>query len=58
MLTASSMATLHFLGQNNKNEVLHDFLVSDSTATGSCDANAIVSGTNPFLRSRELKWGA
>ena len=55
MLMALSRATLHFLGQNNSNEVQHDFhsnvmLLTPVTALHYVDS--IINGTNAFSRSR------
>ena len=55
MLMASSMKPLHFPGQDNQNEVQHDFfghvmpLVLESAV---CDADNIISHTIALLMSR------
>ena len=60
MLTPSSMAPLHLLGQDNQDEVQHDCfghvmpLISTSIL---CDVYGIVNGITAFLRSRQSKWG-
>ena len=55
MPMASSIVPLHFLNQENQNEVQHDFSghVMHSVLTlASCDAVGIVNGKTAFLCSR------
>ena len=49
------MTTLHYLGQDDKNEVLHDFLchmLPLALALAPCDVNSIVNGVIAVLWSR------
>ena len=55
MLTASSMVPLHSLGQDNQNEVQHDFfdqLKPLAPASESHNAGGIVNSTITILMSR------
>ena len=48
MLSASSMAQLHSIGQDKLNQIQHDLLghvLSLALASASCDSNVITSGT-------------
>ena len=61
MLTTSEIASLHFLGQGDRSEVQHDFLVHMmplGLASASCDAKSIDNDNTALLRSRWSKWSA
>ena len=52
------MAPLNFLGQDDRNEVQHDFFGHViPLALVSCDVDSIFNGIIGFLRSRQLKLG-
>ena len=58
---ASSMAALHFLGQDDENEVKHDIsghVIPLAPVSVSHNATSIVNGTIAFLKSRQLIRGA
>ena len=55
---ASSVAPLHFLVQDDQNEMQHDFfshLTLLALASASCDATGIVNNTIVFITSTQLK---
>ena len=56
-LTVLSMTPLHFLGQHNSNEVQDGIMVIYAIAVASVshDANSVINGTIPFLRSITIK---
>ena len=54
---ASSMAPLYSLGEDDQNEIQHDFfghLMPLALALTSCDADSIINGTIAFLSLRQL----
>ena len=56
-----SMAPLHFLGQDNQNELQHDLFVHVmplALASASSYADGVINGILSSLRSRWLKWFA
>ena len=56
MLIALLMALLHFLGQDEQNEVQHDFLGHfPLLALVSHDAKGVINGNIAFFGSRQLK---
>ena len=68
MPRASTMASLHFFGWDNWNEVWHNYfghamplhqcwhhMMSKALL---CDANSIIDGITAFLKSKWPKWGA
>ena len=61
MLLALSMVPLHLLGQDDWNEVQHDFSSTMLCHCHWCWHHMMLSevkGTTTFITSRQLKWGA
>ena len=55
MPTVSSVTPFHFIGQDDQNEMQHDFFSHLTLAWALCDANGIVYSTIVLIRSRWLK---
>ena len=61
MENGSVNGIIHFLGKDNQNEVQHDpfgHVMPLVLASGSYDADNIISNTIAFLWSRWSKWDA
>ena len=59
MQTASSMKPIHYIGQDDQNEVLCNFLCHMiPLALASYGGSGIINRITAFLRSKHLKWGA